>query len=287
MFSTNQKVIIARIISFFVVKIRHFLRLKAITISKRRGLFWELNLEEGIDLSIYILGSFEPSTLKAYSSIINQGDIVFDIGANIGSHTLPLAHLVGVSGRVFSFEPTQFAYKKQLCNLALNPGLNERVVAEQIMLVRSNSSNVPEEVHSSWPLTKTQNLHAGHLGALKSTSGARAISLDSYVQMSSINRMDFIKLDVDGYELDVLSGATQCIAKFRPIILLELAPYVFEDTYATFDDLIYYFHNLGYDFYSISSRTPLGRDMEVIRSWIPENGSINVLAIFGLAELAK
>ena len=281
MFSTSTKILIARVISLFLIRIRRFANLNPVTVVRRGGLYWELDLEEGIDLSIYLLGSFEPSTLVAYSSIVKEGDVVFDIGANIGSHTLPLAKLVGITGKVFSFEPTLFAYQKQLRNLALNEHLAERVIAKQLMLVGDGELDLPDHVHSSWPLKKTHNLHAGHLGALKSTLGSSAVSLDYFVDTEMITKVDFIKLDVDGYELDVLGGATKCLMRFHPRVLLELAPYVFYDGATTFDDLLNYFFNLGYRFYSIRSLRPLGLDIKSIEREIPKNGSINVLAIFG------
>jgi hypothetical protein len=62
---------------------------------RRRGLRWRLDLSEGIDFSIYLLGSFEQSTVVTLRKLVNSGDVVFDIGANIGAHTLGLARSVG------------------------------------------------------------------------------------------------------------------------------------------------------------------------------------------------
>lgn len=72
---------------------------------------------------------------------------MLDIGANIGSHTLPLAQMVGPSGRVYSFEPTDYAFGKQRRNLSLNPELSKRVNALQSMLVGSPTQTKPEAGH--------------------------------------------------------------------------------------------------------------------------------------------
>ena len=58
-------------------------------------------------------GQYEPENLRAYRRVVQPGFVVLDIGANIGSHTLPLAQMVGPSGRVYSFEPTDYAFGKQ------------------------------------------------------------------------------------------------------------------------------------------------------------------------------
>ena len=86
---------------------------------KRGGLRWMLDLDEGIDFSIFLLGSFEPDAVRCFEKRIKPGDVVLDICANIGAHTLRLARLVGSSGRVLAFEPTIYAYAKLRSNLEL------------------------------------------------------------------------------------------------------------------------------------------------------------------------
>ena len=147
----------------------------------RGGLRWRLDLREGIDLSIYLLGSFEPSVTKSYRRLVSPGDVVLDIGANVGSHTLPLARAVGDSGRVFAFEPTGWAFSKLQTNLALNPDLASRVTAEQVMLVGPGESTVPGAIYSSWPLASGTQLHPVHRGRLMSTDDAHAVTLDDYL----------------------------------------------------------------------------------------------------------
>ena len=93
---------------------------------RRGGIVWELDLREGIDFAIYLQGGFEPAALREYRRVVKPGSVALDIGANIGSHTLPLAQIVGPSGRVYSFEPTDYAFEKQLRNLSLNRDLSKR-----------------------------------------------------------------------------------------------------------------------------------------------------------------
>ena len=224
MFSTKQKIYIARLLSKLVTVPRKIFGMNNLVKCKRGGISWELDLKEGIDLSIYILGGFEPSTIKCYQSIINPGDIVIDIGANIGAHTLPMAKLVGEEGLVISFEPTKFAYEKQLNNIELNPDLKSLINVNQTMLTADDFSIIPDQIHSSWPMEVTRDLDDGHLGRLKSTIGSNAFTLDKYVEINGVTKVDFIKLDVDGFEVDVLHGAINTIARFKPKILLELAP---------------------------------------------------------------
>lgn len=109
-------------------------------------------------MAIYVLGGCRLGTLRRYAQLIKPGDVVFDIGANVGAHTLPLAQLVGVTGRVYSFEPTAYAFAKQQANIALNPSLVSRISAHQMMLMADESVSLPESVYSSWPLEGAADL---------------------------------------------------------------------------------------------------------------------------------
>ena len=84
------------------------------------------------------------------------------------------------------------------------------------MLATSDDRSTELEIYSSWPLVPTDKLHANHLGRLQTTEGARAISLDTYLAQAKVSRVDFIKLDVDGYECEVLGGARHCLDSISP-----------------------------------------------------------------------
>jgi hypothetical protein len=117
--NTQRKIALACIANRFVKGGRRLLGMPMQAEFKRGGLRWMLDLDEGIDFSIFLLGSFEPDAVRCFEKRIKPGDVVLDIGANIGAHTLRLARLVGSSGRVLAFEPTIYAYAKLRSNLEL------------------------------------------------------------------------------------------------------------------------------------------------------------------------
>jgi hypothetical protein len=279
MLSTKRKIFIAKKLSQLLLFFRRMFGLSDQLVCTRRGVSWLLNLNEGIDLSIYLLGGFEVDTLNRYQKMINPGDIVFDICANIGAHTLPLAALVGDAGRVYSFEPTKYAFSKQIKNIDLNPELKNRISASQIMLTATPAS-MPNEIYSSWPLDDVENLHEKHLGKLMSTQDAEAQRLDDFVDKLGITKVAFIKLDVDGNELDVLRGAVNTIKKSKPKVMIELAPYVFENRPADFDDMLNLFWDQGYQFTDISSGKQLPQSVKGIKALIPKDGCLNVMATY-------
>ena len=142
MISTKQKIFIARSAAGLVRVTRRTLGAGSVADVRRDGLNWRLDLGEGIDFAIYLLGAFERGTQKQYGQILKAGDVALDIGANIGAHTLPIARCVGPSGHVHAFEPTVFAFAKLEANIARNPELGERITAGQTLLSDS-SEDVP------------------------------------------------------------------------------------------------------------------------------------------------
>lgn len=272
--STKTRIACARTASRAIVALRGQRRGTQVTV-RRRGIVWALDLTEGIDLSIYLLGSFEPSVVRTYLRLVRPGDIVLDIGANVGAHTLPLARAVGPTGRVVAFEPTAWASAKLRANLDLNPDLAGRVRAEQVMLAGAGDSGLPSGIYSSWPLTPQGDLHPQHLGRLMSTDDARVTSLDDYVSGNGVEKVDFVKLDVDGAEPDVLWGATATVARHRPVIVMELAPYIYDGT-DRFEHLVDFLATHDYCIERLrGGRLPA--DATVLRGLIPAGSSLNVL----------
>ncbi|RUL99683.1 FkbM family methyltransferase [Rhizobium chutanense] len=278
MLSTSNKILIARYLSRAVLFVRGCVGLPATIVAQRRGINWSLDLRDGVDFAIYLLGGFEVRTLDRYKELVGDGDIVLDIGANVGSHTLPLAQLVGGTGKVISFEPTAHAFAKQKTNISLNAALAPRIDAHQMMLMASASEAMPEAVYSSWPLEVAEDLHSEHHGRLMSTEGARLGTLDETLRDLGVGKVNFIKLDVDGNELEVLLGATATLEQSKPRIMLELAPYVYAENPGNFDRLLKLLWDGGYEIADVASGRKLPEDAAKVRAMIAEGGGMNVLA---------
>ena len=240
---------------------------------KRGGVRWRLDLKEGIDFSIYLLGAFEPVTVAACGRLIKPGDTILDIGANIGALTLPMARMAGPNGRVYAFEPTDFAFAKLTANLALNPDLAARVIASQTMLT-DNATALSEPIYSSWPLAGSDPLHDKHLGAVKTAAGAKSQRLDD----AALPRVDFIKLDVDGFECHVLGGARETLRKHRPVILMELAPYCLVERKRSLVELLGILQGAGYRLFHLDGTSPVTDSSYRLLAEIPDGASVNIIA---------
>jgi FkbM family methyltransferase len=278
MLSTRTKIAWASAAQKPIVAMRRAIGLSPELQVRRGGLTWGIDLREGVDFSIWLLGAFERRTLMAYTPLVEKGAIVFDIGANVGAHTLPLARCVGETGRVYAFEPVRWAIDKLQHNLSLNPRLMDRVSVQHRLLVDRDDAMVPAAIHASWPLGTHDDVHPKLRARPLPTDGARAITLDEFVPLMHVPQVDFIKIDVDGYECRVLRGGREILRRFRPTIIIELSPYALDEAGESLDALLDIFDDENYELCELRHHALLPRDRMALRRLIPSNGGINVLA---------
>jgi FkbM family methyltransferase len=214
--------------------------------------------------SIYTGASFEPEATAVAAQLICPGDTVVDAGANFGWYTTLFARLVGESGHVHAFEPVPSTYQRLLDNIQLN-GCGNRVSAIPMALSTLQGEAVVYHFknlsHSRSSLsTLDQTEFHGH--------PTRLIDLDTYLARGNVSRADFLKCDVEGSELLVMSGCRRLLSSAdAPMILVELN----KDTSAAFgytpSDLWTFLRESGYDrFYRIDAAdriSRIGRPAEV------------------------
>jgi FkbM family methyltransferase len=274
---TANKIALAR----FAYRAMHLARMMAgysdHCIVRRDGVVYDLDLSQGIDFAMY-LGVFERETRKALRRLITPSSVVLDIGANIGVHTLLMAELVGPSGRVLSFEPTDYAVRKLRRNLDLNSGLAERVRLFHCFLAAKDGNSVPDAIYSSWPLTENQGLHRKHLGMAMPTNAAAARSLDTILTELGVPSVQLVKIDVDGFESEVLRGATALLRDIRPIFVLELSPYVLEERGSSLEELVSFFVPNSYGFFDEHTGAQLPSLAAELDGLVQDGESINVIA---------
>jgi FkbM family methyltransferase len=274
---TVQKIAVARAAYSVIHAARAVIGRSDRCVVKRNGIVFELDLSEGIDLAIY-LGVFESGTRSALRKLVQPSSVVLDIGANIGVHTLLLADAVGPSGRVLSFEPTDFAIRKLRRNLDLNPDLATRVKPYHCFLASNDGAEVPISIYSSWPLTDAEDLHQKHLGQAMPTQAALARSIDGVLAELGNPTVQLVKMDVDGFESEVLRGATALLRDSRPIFMMELSPYVLVERGSSVEELVSFFIPNGYHFFHERTGERLPSTSEDLGRLVGDGESMNVVA---------
>ncbi len=196
------------------------LKIQPFTIDETTVGKMRLDLRKYLDRSIYETGYFEKLTNLSVKKLLNEGDIVLDVGANIGYYSLLFSKLVGDSGKVICFEPTKCYLNELRYNLKLNRISN--CIVEDFGL----SSKLREIDISIGDSSATLHWTEEYMMP-KATEKIKLKTLDSYIlsnsRLGEFPHIDFIKVDIDGHEPDFLKGALKTIEKYKPIILLEIS----------------------------------------------------------------
>lgn len=276
--ATNTKLAAARILFRLAVLSLRLRGIKGYCVEcQRGGLRWTLDLSEGIDLSIFLFGAFECGTARTLRKLAHPGATVLDVGANIGAHTLFLAQAVGPTGRIFAFEPTDMAYTKLVKNIALNPSLSASIFPIQALCVSPMGQGLGP-TYASWRLLGHPGAHPLHGGYQCDSSRAVCLTIDAFVVESDIQKIDLIKIDVDGSETFVLEGSRRTIERHKPTLVLECSPYAHVEHGSSFDSMLDLLEELGYRLFCERTGRPLPIERDKLLRKIPQRGSINVIA---------
>ncbi len=160
-----------------------------------------------------------PAVHPAVLAFVPQGGVAIDIGANLGEWTLPLAHRVGPAGRVLAVEPAPRAAAALGRTLAAN-------ALAQAELIRCALGDHDGTAEFAVPSVTSARVDTGtaHIGAAAIGHEALSVALrrlDTLAIEHRLDRIDLVKIDVEGHERPVLDGAAATLARFRPALVLE------------------------------------------------------------------
>lgn len=264
----------------FAKFIYRMLRLAGISqkrVITRNGIRFDVDLAEGIDLSLFIFGSFQKWVIDGSLLPVKNDFCAIDIGANIGAICLPLASR-NAGARIIAVEPTDHAYKRLLRNIELNPDLKPRIKPVQAFMGDGAGDTTGLIAYPSWRLDDAAGArHEVHLGQAHEVK-CPMISIDILAQQEGLAHLDFIKIDTDGYELEILRGGRQSIKRWKPVIVFEFIFYENEKRGHSFADFVSLFDELSYDICLSDKKTRVA-DEEAARRVVPELGSYDFVAV--------
>jgi FkbM family methyltransferase len=178
-----------------------------------RGVFVDADLDTAIGLQVYRHGWCDAAA-DAAEYLVGPGGVVIDGGANIGAFSLVAASVVGPGGEVHAIEAAPATAALLRRSVAANPGYAIQV--HELALA---------DAEGELELT-TFEAGSGSASLAASSAGdvvrVRATTLD--VLTAGLDRVDLVKLDVEGAELRALRGAERLLAEGRPVLLIELEP---------------------------------------------------------------
>ncbi|MFZ1721705.1 MAG: FkbM family methyltransferase [Microgenomates group bacterium] len=208
----------------------------------------------------------EYNEMRFIQNFVKDGDIVLDVGANIGSISI-LAASRGEKVRVFAFEPTEKIIPLVKENIGVN-GFEERIKIYQTAVSHKNGFlqfTIENESEINHLTSKRHN----------SSTSVKSLRLDTFVKRTNISRIDLLKIDVEGAEMLVLSGAKKLIQKNQiETIIFEVNENI-QEFGSSVEEMFTFLRNNNYVLYSFNEKGTL----TVITNTYTHTITTNVVAI--------
>lgn len=176
---------------------------------------------------------------------LKANDIVLDAGANCGHLSIYFSKLVGKEGMVYAFEPDKYNIERINYNRELNSDLIDNIKIEELLLWNENkwiSFNEAGTVGSS----------AVWIPDVDKCVQKEAIRIDDWVEKNNIRKLDFIKMDIEGAEIEALDGCVKTIENLKPNFAI--ASYHIVDGAATYIKVEEFFKNRNYPYKTVRFR---------------------------------
>ena len=205
-------------------------------------------------LGMPLRGNFEPESTFLINKLIKKGSTIFDIGGNFGWYSCHFSQLVGETGKVHIFEPTDIIDDLKN-NLILNEFI-DRCKLNKTALGNKNGTGtlfIPKKLGTAFASLRD---HKNQYGDEAINVSVNIEKLDDYVIANKIQKIDFIKIDVEGAEYPILKGAEVSLRRYKPMVLLEIQENHTQCFDYTPDELICYIKDLGYNVYEIDQKEP-------------------------------
>ncbi len=202
------------------------------------GIRLTLDISDYLSHSLYF--GFEGQEWRSYEklfSLASKGDNILDIGSNIGFTLLNLRK-ISESGRVIGFEPDKTNYQHCLRNLNQN---NFQDIQLFNFGLGKAKALLPMEVRSE------MNRGGNRVAVNGEGELIQIDTLDSFFPSLDLEKVDLVKIDVEGYELNVLEGGIQTLRRYYPTLFIEVSDQNLRDQNASAKSLIQFLYSIGYN----------------------------------------
>ena len=202
-------------------------------------------LDEKDSLLLSINKIYEKNETNFVKDSVNKGDLVIDIGANIGYYTLMFAKLVGDTGKIYAFEPDPKNFSILEKNIQVN-GYNNIILEKKAVSNKLGKSTLYMNENSAGSSMHKPNNVVNQIYV-------DLITLDSYFEVNAITP-DFIKIDIEGYELNALKGMESILqSSDKTKIMIEYNPLTKKEFNSDPMDNLTFLSELGFKFKDLNS----------------------------------
>lgn len=197
----------------------------------------------------------DDDVFAAYASLLKEGDVVFDVGAHIGRYSVFPSRLIGRKGQVYSFEPVEENYWQLKTTLALNRCENVTAINKAVSDRKCEVEiNLFDKEFSSWSSLGKPEMTTPDGRKVKPhrTETVQSETIDSFCAESDVGRINFLKIDVEGFELKVLNGAKRMLkAHLIDNICFEVSAVPLDASGVSTNQIVALLHSCGYEVFKI------------------------------------
>ncbi|MGH3614024.1 MAG: FkbM family methyltransferase [Pseudonocardia sp.] len=211
-----------------------------------------------LDANIIAFGCHDPSMHRFIENHVKPGMTCFDVGANVGVVALHLARRVGLSGSVHAFEPVSSIRRRLTENTERN-GLSTTVKIHPAALSNGSGRAVMAVADETATNQGQASLVNSDNPQLVISTEITTITIDEFVESNGVDRLDFLKVDIQGAELLLLEGGSRVFTELSPQILMEVSPEDLGGMGKNSRDLLEAVEAYGYRIYELDSRGWPGR----------------------------
>jgi len=200
-----------------IIPSNEYYPLKSIRHCRRQGINYSLDIHDYQNWLIY----FHSESDSSFGALryLKTGDIALDVGGNIGQTALMMAKKTGNNGRIYSFEPFPGTFQKLKKNLSLNPGISNIQPQNAALGAVPGSLMMSQDCMSN---SGSNRMVAETTATSHCKVTVPVSTIDIFARQQQLTTVDFIKIDVEGFEYKVLNGAMETITKHRPLLFIEL-----------------------------------------------------------------
>jgi len=257
MFNTNGNFLVSKLIP------NHYqYKNKTIRIANINGIILKLDLSEY--LSHFLYYRFKDLSMNELIKVSKNKKNIFDVGANIGYTSLLMGKANHSKSNVYAFEPDPNTYQNLLHNLKLNKissiypynlGIGKKESREK--LVVSQNGNLGENSINN--------------NAKENFNWITLTSIDLFCVKNNVDKIDLIKIDVEGYEYNVLKGAEKTINKDKPVLFVEIIDEKLKSNDSSSKEVISFIERYYSNIYDVATKERvtskdnfLGREIDIV-----------------------
>jgi FkbM family methyltransferase len=220
----------------------------SIRLARVKGITMRLDISDYVGHYLYF--GFKDVSFEGLMKHVKPGDIILDVGANIGFTALSMAKLNSPGGVVYAFEPDPFNFEQLKQNISLN-------TLPSVKIFNVGLGTKKEQLKLA---VNTSNNRGGNRikhNAQQNFNLVDILPLDEFIDAHQLHSASLVKIDVEGFEYNVLKGAENFLRKQHPVLFIELDDNNLKEQGSSAKELIGYLNLLGYACVNSENDDPL------------------------------